>query len=103
MIDSHDLGAHVAQVDASRLFYCQHVMYCHRFEPKMNIDGNIYTCCSRNRYIIYLNNPILFVLKNVELFFPLGSDTCKERWLHVKYEEQEQMLMDKLCPPKALN
>ena len=36
-------------------------------------------------------------------FFPFGSDTCKERWLHVKHEEQEQMLMDKLCPPKALN
>ena len=53
MIDSHDLGAHVAQVDASRLFYCQHVMYCHRFEPKMNIDGkHLHLLLSKSLYNI---------------------------------------------------
>ena len=34
------------------------------------------------------------------IIIPIAQKTIQERRLHVKHEEQEQMLMDRLCPPR---
>ena len=78
MIDNHELQPHMDSVDA-RLYFCS-CKFC--FLPSILVR------------IELLQPP------DPRIIIPIAQKTIQERWLHVKHEEQEQMLMDRLCPPR---
>ena len=74
MIDNHELQPHMDSVDAGLYFRS-----C-KFSILVRIE------------LLQPSDPRIII--------PIAQKTIQERWLHVKHEEQEQMLMDRLCPPR---